>query len=64
MDIQSSMNLWQCFAFLTIQGVVLGGLMNLYLITGNETLLEVANNIANATTHLLIYPNGLNSVLN
>lgn len=40
------------------QGVILGGLMNMYLLTEDDELLEVAANIANATTSLLVYPNG------
>ena len=32
--------------------------MNLYLVTGNETLLDIAVNIANATITTLVYPNG------
>ena len=40
------------------QGVVLGGLVNLYNITGNATLLDYAVRIANATLNILVYPDG------
>ena len=41
------------------QGVILGGLMHLYLYTENQTYLDVAVKLANASSTLLVYPNGL-----
>ena len=40
------------------QGVVLGGLYNLYVATNNVTLLNIAISIANATMTSLVYADG------
>jgi hypothetical protein len=59
MDIQPSQPLTHLSIRSRLQGVVLGGLVNLYTITGNRTLLNVATSIASATLVNLIYPNGM-----
>ncbi len=45
------------------QGVILGGLWHMYVITANSSLLDLACSIANATTVYLTYPSGALSVL-
>lgn len=41
------------------QGIILGGLTDLYKITGNSTYLSKAESIANATLSNLVYPSGI-----
>ena len=39
----------------------MGGLLQLYQLTGNSTLTAIASNIVNATLSHLVYPNGFNT---
>ena len=41
------------------QGVFVGGINNLYTITGNHSYSDIAIRVANASIHKLIYSNGI-----
>jgi len=41
------------------QGVILGGLLQMYLLTENRTLIDIAVKLANASSTLMTYPNGI-----
>ena len=44
-----------------VQGVILGGLLHLYLYTQNQTYIDLAVKLANASSTLMVYPNGLSN---
>jgi hypothetical protein len=41
------------------QGVILGGLLNMFIISDDSSLIDLATSIANATATTLVYPNGV-----